>query len=180
MPPANISELRSRAAKGDPDAQFALAASLSGEDPEAARHWLERAAENGQSNALFTLSASKISGVGGEADLSGAIEGLTRAKEGGNSDALRLLAALTALGRGVKEDWSAALAMIADAAKAGDAAALREIAILNIQAPGGENDGAGLMRQAGRTDGFAVSFSKLSTAPGANRLAGQNILTGCR
>lgn len=146
-----------RAEAGEPDAQYALAAMLASQKrADESLLWLDRAAAGGHADALFTLAAAKLSGVGGfDVDLAAAIEGLGKARAKGSMAALRMLAALTAAGRNGAKDWPRALEMMRDAVEAEDAAAKREIAALLLGANANDEDGAALLGDAAGKDALA-------------------------
>ncbi len=157
MPVDDMNDIERRARAGEADAQYALAAHHShSQRPEEARRWLEKAAAGGHPDAMFTLSAARLAGVGGlAADLSAAIEGLVAAKEKGSAAALRMLAALTAAGVAGEGGWDEALSMMRGACAAGDPAALREIAALAFNAGGCEADATAMLATAAKGDALA-------------------------
>ncbi|MGE0182814.1 MAG: 2OG-Fe(II) oxygenase [Parvularculaceae bacterium] len=157
MPVDDMNDIESRAKAGEADAQYALAAHHShSRRPEEARRWLEMAAAGGHPDALFTLSAARLSGVGGlGVDLPGAVEGLAAAKERGSAAALRMLAALTAAGLAGEGGWDEALTMMRAACAARDPAALREIAALAFDAGGCDADAAAMLATAAKSDALA-------------------------
>lgn len=124
----DISVLSRRAAEGEAEAQYALAAHLSraGKREEAER-MLQAAARSGYPDALYTLATRQLSSSEGAA--AAAID-LERAAAGGSAAAGRLLAVLRTMGVGVTRDAASALSEILRLAKSGDAAAQREVAAL--------------------------------------------------
>ncbi|MCB2113340.1 MAG: 2OG-Fe(II) oxygenase [Parvularculaceae bacterium] len=161
MTAPDTNEILRRAEAGDAGAQYALAAMYAGrKQTEQSRLWLERAAENGHADALFTLSSARLSGVDGlGADTTAALAGLREAHAKGSLAALRMLAALTAAGRcGGAADWRGALSMMREAVDAGDAPAKREIAALLLGRDPQDADGAHLLGEAAQRDPLAAAL----------------------
>lgn len=158
QPESKHLELAARA--GDPDAQYALSAILAGRGlVDEARGWLEAAAAQDHADALFTISAARLSGVGGlAADLGGAISGLTRASEKNCAAATRMLAALTAGGFAGADGWPEALAAMRAQCEAGDKIALREIAVLAFDAGGVDAAACAMLIEAAREDALAAAL----------------------
>lgn len=125
---AEINDLIARATSGDPDAQYALAATLSraGRRDDAGR-WLRAAADGGHPDALYTLATGRLNSADGAHE---AAPLLRRAAEKGSASARRLLAVLFAMGVGVEADEARALADVVELARQGDEAARRELACL--------------------------------------------------
>jgi hypothetical protein len=167
-------DVTGRAEAGDADAQYALAAMLASQKrTEESRLWLERAATGGCADALFTLAAARLSGVGGlDVDLATAIDGLNDAQEKGSDAALRMLAALTAAGRNGAADWPRALQMMRKAIEADDAAAKREIAALLLGRNADDDDGAALLADAVEKDPLAQALIERRRRRGKTTAAG--------
>lgn len=167
-------DVKRRAEAGEPDAQYALAAMLASQKrADKSRLWLDRAAAGGHADALFTLAAAKLSGVGGiDVDLAAAIEGLAEARAMGSMAALRMLAALTAAGRNGVADWPRALGMMREAVEADDASAKREIAALLLGLDGDDVDGAALLAGAAGKDPLAAAMIERRRRRGKTGAAG--------
>jgi prolyl 4-hydroxylase len=153
-------EILNRAAAGDADSQYALAALYSNRgQPEFARHWLRRAAALGHADALFTLAGALLTETEGARDRrEEAISGLMQAREKGSVAALRVLAALTASGLLGGDGWVAALAMAREACERGEAATLREIAVLLLDHALDDPDGQAFLAAAASGDRLAAAL----------------------
>lgn len=151
------SEIEERARGGDAAAQYALASELArASRPEEARSWLEKAAAQDHADALFTLSAARLSGVGGlGVDLDAAISGLRRASGKNCAAATRMLAALTAGGIAGEGGWPEALGAMRAQCEAGDKIALREIAVLAFDAGGVDKAANAMLAEAAKNDALA-------------------------
>jgi len=154
-PDSNLIETLARA--GEPDAQYALSAMLAERGrPEDARHWLEKAAAQDHGDALFTLSAARLSGVAGlAADLDVAISGLRRASGKNCAAATRMLAALTAGGVSGNGGWTEAMATMRTQCEAGDKIAIREIAVLAFDAGGVDSAANAMLIEAAKEDALS-------------------------
>ncbi|HEY1750537.1 MAG TPA: peptidoglycan-binding protein [Caulobacteraceae bacterium] len=92
-------------------------------DPTEARHWLERAAEGGERNAMHNLALDEHDGVGGPKNAAAAAEWFRRAAELGLLDSQFNLASLYERGDGVSQNPAEAYKWYLIAARAGDAGA---------------------------------------------------------
>lgn len=154
--PLDMSALSRRAADGDAEAQYALAAVLSraGKRAEAER-LLQSAAQSGYADALFTLATRQLNSSDGAA---AAASGLERAAAGGSTAAARLLAVLRAMGVGAVRDETAALKDVINLARAGDAAAQREVAALLALSDSDDQSISPLIEASSRRDVVAAAF----------------------
>lgn len=158
-----IDELRKFAEAGDADAQYALAALLSGGgDKDEADRWLNAAADQGHGDALYTLATRLL-------DAAGAAEAarlLDRAAKAGSVSGQRLLGVLYADGFGVERDWGAAVSHVTAAARAGFPPAMREIAMLLFAFDPDDPDGAALIAKSALRDAAATVVAVRRAAAG--------------
>lgn len=158
-----IAAVVARAEGGDADAQYMLAALLNGaRRADEARMWLDRAARQGQPDALYTVATAHLQGAGGRArDTAAAAEALDRAAERGGAAAKRLLAVLRAIGAtGAPgaNGWASAVDLVLDVAQAGDIAAQRETAMLLFLRDADDEDGARLVDATARRDVLSAAL----------------------
>ncbi len=160
MTAPTFEDMARRAEAGEAEAQYAFAAMLAERrQMDAARRWLERAAEQGHADALFTQAGSILTMTEGDVKHRvTALIGLRRAREKGSIAALRVLAALTAAGAEGKADWPLAIEMMREACEAGDPASMREIAALLLADDANDLDGDALMAEAAKQDRLAVAL----------------------
>lgn len=127
----DINQLAVAAKAGDADAQYKMAAYLSGEgQKDAAIKMLKSAATAGHLDARFTLANFMLSGHMVDRDVSHAVQVLTQAAAKGHEASCRLLSVLKAMGHGCDADWPAAVALLVSAARQGHVLALGELALL--------------------------------------------------
>ncbi|MGD9827312.1 MAG: hypothetical protein AB7E70_09895 [Hyphomicrobiaceae bacterium] len=126
LPPPDIGplSLRIAAAKGDPSAEFEIAARFAEgkgvtQDFREAHAWYQRAATRGFAPAQYRLATLFERGVGVAADLSRARIWYGRAAEQGHVKAMHNLAVLSASGAGGKPDYAAAAVWFSKAAEHG-------------------------------------------------------------
>jgi hypothetical protein len=127
----DINQLAVAANAGDADAQYKMAAYLSGEgQKDAAIKMLKAAATAGHLDARFTLANFMLSGHMVDRDVNHAVQVLAQAAAKGHEAATRLLAVLKAMGHGCEADWPAAVALLVSGARQGHILALAELALL--------------------------------------------------
>ncbi len=126
LPPPDVGSrtLRDAAARGDPSAQFEVAARLARgqgnlHDLEAAARWFERSAASGFAMAQYRLATLYHKGLGVSRDLDRAKVWYRRAAEQGNVKAMHNLAVLLAGGDSHKPDYSTAAQWFLEAAERG-------------------------------------------------------------
>jgi localization factor PodJL len=137
MPPALLGPLsmRQAAAKGDPRAQFEVAARFAEgkgvpQDFAQAATWYQRAATQGLAAAQYRLGALYERGLGVTADPARARVWYGRAAEQGNVRAMHNLAVLSAGRPGVRPDYTAAVQWFTEAANRGLADSQYNLGIL--------------------------------------------------
>ncbi len=125
MPPAQIgpNSLRLAAQKGDPSAEFEVAARFAegrgiGQDFKQAMVWYQRAAQRGFAPAQYRLGTLYERGIGTKADLARAKVWYGRAAEQGHVKAMHNLAVLNA-GREQSSDYATAVHWFTAAAERG-------------------------------------------------------------
>jgi TPR repeat protein len=144
--PAHAEDLEKRACNGDPRAQYELAALRQQEGRTSeADHWLSKAADAGEPDALYTLATRELQSLTGAPRARSLLE---KASRKGAMAARRLLAVLQAEGIGAVADWAGALATVLDAAKRDDPAAMREIGGLLILLDADDQSGSALIAAA--------------------------------
>ncbi len=149
---------------GDPKAQYALAAHYSQTgDAELSDKWLQRAAKNGEPDALFTLSTRSLSTM---ANLPQGVADLGAAATAGSAPAHRLLSALYTEGVGADQNWKAAVDHVVSAAKAGDAGAMRDLALVLFAHDTDHISGQALIESASERDAAAAAICVLRFALG--------------
>jgi localization factor PodJL len=137
MPPALLGPLsmRQAAAKGDPRAQFEVAARFAEgkgipQDFAQAATWYQRAAAQGLATAQYRLGTLYERGLGVVADPARARVWYGRAAEQGNVRAMHNLAVLSAGRPGVRPDYAAAVQWFTEAANRGLADSQYNLGIL--------------------------------------------------
>lgn len=137
MPPALLGPLsmRQAAAKGDPRAQFEVAARFAEgkgipQDFAQAATWYQRAATQGLATAQYRLGTLYERGLGVTADPARARVWYGRAAEQGNVRAMHNLAVLSAGRPGVRPDYAAAVQWFTEAANRGLADSQYNLGIL--------------------------------------------------
>lgn len=173
--PITLEELTTRAAAGDAQAQYSLAAALAraGRREEADR-WLNAAAHGGEPEALFTLATRQMHTRAGAIAVA---PRLADAAAKGSPSAARLAAVLRAMGLGFDRDDAAALDSVAGLAARGFAPMQREIAALfTLQYPDDKAgaaafadprslDWAGLARRLALAPARAPARERLCASP---------------
>jgi localization factor PodJL len=126
LPPAAIGplSLRLAAAKGDPSAQFDVAARFAEgrgvkQDFEQAAQWYQRAATQGLAQAQYRLAALHERGLGVKGEPARARIWYKRAAEQGNLKAMHNLAVMSTGRDGAPADYPAAIQWFAEAAERG-------------------------------------------------------------
>ncbi|ODN69120.1 Localization factor PodJL [Methylobrevis pamukkalensis] len=126
LPPEGIGSmaLREAAAKGDPRAQFEVAARFvegrgTTQDLKAAAEWYGRAADSGLAVAQYRLGSLYENGSGLPRDFRAASDWYTRAAEAGNAKAMHNLAVLMTDGSLGNPDYAAAAGWFVKAAELG-------------------------------------------------------------
>lgn len=162
--PYDLPSLTARAATGDADAQYALAAALSrsGRRDEAEK-WLNSAAENGCADALYTLATRLLYSSDHAAE---AAAKLMHASEGGSAVAARLLGVLCALGVGLPKDEAQALNDLMALARLGEMSATREIACLLALRDIDDPDIGALAGLSSGADPVAAAFALVRASAG--------------
>jgi len=138
LPPAMVGplSLRHAAAKGDPKAQFEVAARFAEgkgvpQDFAQAAIWYQRAAGQGLATAQYRLGALYERGVGVPADTARARVWYKRAAEQGNLRAMHNLAVLSAGRPGTSPDYPSAVQWFTEAANRGLADSQYNLGILH-------------------------------------------------
>eukprot|EP00286_Rhodomonas_abbreviata_P025415 CAMPEP_0181298984 /NCGR_PEP_ID=MMETSP1101-20121128/6084_1 /TAXON_ID=46948 /ORGANISM="Rhodomonas abbreviata, Strain Caron Lab Isolate" /LENGTH=470 /DNA_ID=CAMNT_0023404063 /DNA_START=104 /DNA_END=1516 /DNA_ORIENTATION=- len=125
-----LTQLRKKAAEGDAVAQNKLGDlcwdGLNGveKNPETAFEWFSKAAEQGNTEAEYSVAFSLLSGQGTTRNPEGSVQWLEKAAEKGHPKAMRCLAQVTWQGMGCTQDTPKALVLWTKAAEAGDATAM--------------------------------------------------------
>jgi prolyl 4-hydroxylase len=149
----NLDELRKAAGAGDPMAQYALAAVLSGEgQSQEADRWLNASAEQGNGDALYTMATRCFNENNGFDEARSLLE---RAAGAGSTEAQRLRGVLYTEGFVAEPDWNKAISSVIGAARRGAPAAMREIAMLLFAIDPDDPDGAALIEHAAPGDAGA-------------------------
>lgn len=137
MPPITIGpqSLRIAAAKGDPSAQFDVAARFAEgkgvkQDFAQAAIWYQRAATQGLAAAQYRLAALYERGLGVTADTARARVWYKRAAEQGNVKAMHNMAVLSVGKDGTSSDYEAAVKWFTDAAEYGVTDSQYNLAVL--------------------------------------------------
>jgi uncharacterized protein len=126
-PAAPVTELESRAAAGDAEAQFDLGLLYIrgegvAEDHAAAASWFRKAADLGQRDAQYLFGLMHISGQGGvEKSNSAAYKLLLKSAEQGLPDAQSAVGEMLFAGQGARKDEKAGSGWFTRAARQGDA-----------------------------------------------------------
>lgn len=126
-------ELKERAATNDTDAALCFAFvhvngfGVQKDVPEAVR-WYRKAAEAGNTRAMFNLAVHLANGNGITKDITEANRWLRRAAEGGSADAMVNLAFQLENGNGITKDVTEANRWYRTAAEAGNATAMHNLA----------------------------------------------------
>ncbi|MEM9496112.1 MAG: 2OG-Fe(II) oxygenase [Pseudomonadota bacterium] len=159
-PGVSLDAVTAQAERGDGAAQYALAAFYSSRnEAERADQWLQRAAQSGVPDALYTLATRDLQTGEGAREAARKLEAAT---EAGSSIAMRLLGVLYAEGFGVSTSWAKAVSLVVAATTSGDVGAVREIAMLLLLQPENEATGLRLMAHAAQTDAVAAAvFARL-------------------
>lgn len=138
LPPALVGplSLRLAAAKGDPSAQFEIAARFAEgkgikQDFGQAAAWYQRAANQGQPNAQYRLAALYERGLGVKADTERARVWYKRAAEQGNVKAMHNLAVLSAGRDQGAADYPTAVQWFTEAAERGLADSQYNLGVLH-------------------------------------------------
>lgn len=147
LPPATVGplSLRLAAARGDPSAQFEVAARLAGgrgtdQDLKEAVRWYQKAATQGFPQAQYRLGSLYERGLGLKADIERARVWYRRAAEQGNVKAMHNLAVLSA-GRGTgAPDYPTAMKWFKAAAERGLPESQFNLAVLFENGLGAERD----------------------------------------
>lgn len=159
----DIHGLEARAAAGDADAQYRLAAMLSGAGRrDEAGRWLEAAAAGGHADALYTLATRNLRSE----SMTAALDFLRRAEAAGSVPGRRLAAVLFAGGYGVARDWPEAASRIASLACSRAPDAMREAAMVLLMRDPEDEDGAALIAAAAAKDPIAGLLSVRRAALG--------------
>lgn len=159
-----IAALERRAAEGDANAQYALAAALARRGKrDDAEGWLQSAASAGHADALYTIATRSLLSTGAIGDAAALLD---RAAAAGSAAAIRLRAVLRALGLGGPEDERRAIADICALAEQGLAAALREIACVIAADDIDDARIPALIAGAGARDPVAAAFCAARAAAG--------------
>ncbi|WP_374762807.1 2OG-Fe(II) oxygenase [Yunchengibacter salinarum] len=125
----DMAALARKAQAGDPDAQYRMAAMLSGEGhKDRAVALLRKAAASGHRDARFTLASFTLQGHLVKRNPGHAATILARNEAAGHAASRHVLAVLTAMGHGRERDWPGAVALMAAGVEAGDPAAMRIMA----------------------------------------------------
>jgi hypothetical protein len=126
----DIARLRREAASGTPDALFALAMGLIGQEAaEEAHAHLGTAAQAGHAGAQVELARMHLYGVGADFDIPRAVEWLRQAERAGHPGASYLLASVALGNIGLHRDLEAIGHRLLSAAKAGLVPAIRALAL---------------------------------------------------
>lgn len=159
----DLDALSSRAAAGEPSAQYFLAATLSrtGRRDEAER-WLQAAAASGHPDALYTIATRRLNSAAGAVETKLLLES---AAQGGSVAAKRLLAVLQAIGAERYADEARAVEAVLDLARQGDESARREIACALALADPNNAQIAALLDVAPK-DAVAAAFGLARAAAG--------------
>ncbi len=146
LPPATVGplSLRLAAAKGDPSAEFEVAARLAEgkgttQSFKDALAWYQRSASQGFAQAQYRLATFFERGLGTKADLGRARVWYQRAADQGNVKAMHNLAALAA-GREDSPDYATAARWFAEAAQYGLPDSQYNLAVLHESGLGVEKD----------------------------------------
>lgn len=159
-----MDKLRNAAEAGDGNAQYALAAALSNAgDRREADRWLNASADQGHSDALYTL-ATRAFYSSQTIDDGAAL--LQRACEAGSLAAKRLAGVAHAEGLGFEADWAKGVSCVLDAASGGDPGAMTEVAMLLFASDPDDADGAGLIARAVTQDAGAAVIAVRRAAAG--------------
>lgn len=160
----DINRLAAAAKAGDADAQYKIAAVLSGEGhKDAAVKMLKQAAASGHLDARFTLANFTLIGHMVPRNVSHACQILEQAASKGHDASMRLLGVLKAMGHGTETDWPGAVALLVKGAGAGHASAMCELALLR-SFYGFEDDLNHRLLMAAATRGHVVAMMHLVRA----------------
>lgn len=134
LPAAN--DLASKAASGDPAAEYQLGLDYAngdgvGTDMTKAADWYRKSAEQGMAISQYRLAALYEKGRGVAQSNRKAMEWYAKAAEGGNVKAMHNLAVIYAEGRGTKQDFGTAAKWFDQAAQYGLGDSQYNLAILN-------------------------------------------------
>lgn len=147
LPPAVVGplSLRLAAAKGDPSAQFEVAARLAGgtgsaRDLKGAVHWYKLSAAQGFAQAQYRLGTFYERGVGVDKDFARAKIWYKRAAAKGNVKAMHNLAVITAGREGGRPDYTAAAKWFEKAAQRGLSDSQYNMAVLHESGLGVKKD----------------------------------------
>lgn len=147
LPPATVGplSLRLAAAKGDPSAQFEVAARLAGgtgtkQDLKGAVHWYQLSAAQGFAQAQYRLGTLYERGIGLDKDLARASLWYTRAASAGNVKAMHNLAVVSVNRTKGGSDYKAAAKWFAMAAQYGLGDSQFNMAVLHENGLGATKD----------------------------------------
>lgn len=157
----DINRLAAAAKAGDADAQYKIAAVLSGEGhKDAAIKMLKQAAASGHLDARFTLANFTLIGHMVPRNLPHACQILEQASSKGHEASMRLLGVLKAMGHGTETDWPGAVSLLVKGAAAGHTSAMCELALLRAFY-GFEDDLNRHLLMAAATRGHVVAMMHL-------------------
>ncbi|GHF16526.1 hypothetical protein GCM10017044_08530 [Kordiimonas sediminis] len=129
----DMQALATAAKAGDPDAQYKMAAILSGEGHrEQSVALLKKAAANGHADARYTLATSTLLGLNVPRNPEHAANILAPTAAKGHLASARLYAVLQAMGHGCEKNWPAAINNVMTTVQEGHAGACRDLALLLI------------------------------------------------
>ena len=141
----DVERLRREAASGAPEARYALAMALIGqEDAEQALEHMRTAAEAGHAGAQVELARMHLYAVGTDVDVPRAVDWLQRAERAQHPGASYALASIALGGIGVDRDFEVIGHRLLAAAKGGLVPAMRALAMYF----GRERDNRAAMRQS--------------------------------
>jgi TPR repeat protein len=141
----SLQETRAKAKKGDAVAQWSLGMRYAKGDGVRknwgqARVWMEKAAAQGNLQAIGDLGVIYLRGYGVKQDYDRARSLLEKSANGGHPTAQLLLGDMYADGKGVKQDYAQARAWYEKAATQGDAEAQVTLGLMYERGEGGEKD----------------------------------------
>lgn len=145
----SVEELTKRAAKGDVEAQVALADYyFEGENADFAKaaEWYMKAAQQNDPKGQYGLGYCYFLGAGIEPNLDEALVWFGRAAEQGSAQAQSYLGFLYMRGIGVQRDYDIAVQYLMPAAEAGDAEAQYSLALCYFNGVGVERSDEEAMR----------------------------------
>ena len=130
-----LSETKSEAEQGNPDAQYRLGSMYSKgilvkQDCSEALRWYLKSAEQGNPDAQYRLGSMYYKGAGVQQDYSEAFRWQLKAAEQGNQYAQCFLGIMYCYGQGVQQDYSEALSWTRKAAEQGNCDAEHNLGII--------------------------------------------------